>query len=158
MKIFIIMIVVMTSFLSISYCGDRIKGYTRKDGTYVNGYFRSDKNSTVQDNYSHKGNFNPYTGQNGSDYDRDNRSSEYYGTLPQKSAYNNPTITSSEDLYNIAKTQAHVKKDSTSSGLNSFLNGFQEGRQQYQDEQGRQLDMAIKLQKLKLLRLQNGNE
>lgn len=42
-----------------------VKGYTRSDGTYVAPYVRSSPNSTTLDNYSTKGNYNPYTGQPG---------------------------------------------------------------------------------------------
>ncbi len=42
-----------------------IKGYTRKDGTYVQGHYRTVRNSTNRDNFSTKGNYNPYTGQAG---------------------------------------------------------------------------------------------
>lgn len=39
-----------------------VSGYTRKDGTYVAPHVRSSPNSTAADNYSTKGNVNPYTG------------------------------------------------------------------------------------------------
>jgi hypothetical protein len=55
-----------------------VDGYTRRDGTYVQGHYRSSPNHTVQDNYSHRGNTNPYTGQTGTSYDRQSPSSEYY--------------------------------------------------------------------------------
>ena len=55
-----------------------VRGYTKKNGTYVSGYQRSDSNSTVTDNYSFKGNTNPYTGQTGSNYYRNDASSPYY--------------------------------------------------------------------------------
>jgi len=42
-----------------------VNGYTRSDGTYVNGHYRSEANSTKLDNYSTQGNENPYTGRNG---------------------------------------------------------------------------------------------
>ena len=42
-----------------------VNGYTRKDGTYVQGHWRSSPNSTTLDNYSTKGNINPYTGKKG---------------------------------------------------------------------------------------------
>ena len=42
-----------------------VKGYTRKDGTYVAPHVRSSPNSTPLDNWSVKGNFNPYTGEEG---------------------------------------------------------------------------------------------
>ena len=43
----------------------RVKGYTRKDGTYVAPHYRSTPNSSRYDNYSTKGNYNPYTGKKG---------------------------------------------------------------------------------------------
>jgi len=42
-----------------------VKGYTRKDGTYVAPYQRTAPNSTRDDNYSTRGNINPYTGEPG---------------------------------------------------------------------------------------------
>ena len=44
----------------------RVSGYYKKNGTYVQPYYRSDKNSVKSDNYSCKGNINPYTGKRGS--------------------------------------------------------------------------------------------
>lgn len=43
----------------------RVKGYTRSDGTYVAPHYRSSPNSTTSDNYSTRGNVNPYTGTTG---------------------------------------------------------------------------------------------
>lgn len=43
----------------------KVSGYTRKDGTYVQPYFRTAPNSTNRDNFSTKGNVNPYTGKPG---------------------------------------------------------------------------------------------
>ncbi len=42
-----------------------VRGYTRKDGTEVQGHYRSKANSTDADNYSTRGNTNPYTGKSG---------------------------------------------------------------------------------------------
>lgn len=67
------------AFVSVVALADQyVNGYTRKDGTYVQGYTRSSPNSTVQDNFSYKGNTNPYTGSVGNNYYRNNPSSEYY--------------------------------------------------------------------------------
>jgi hypothetical protein len=55
-----------------------VNGYNRSDGTYVQPHHRSSPNGTVTDNYSFKGNVNPYTGQNGSNSYRSNPSSPYY--------------------------------------------------------------------------------
>ena len=46
-----------------------VSGYTRRDGTYVQPHFQSNPNSTTSDNYSTRGNVNPYTGQLGTQPD-----------------------------------------------------------------------------------------
>lgn len=40
-------------------------GYVRKDGTVVQGHYSTSPNGTKLDNYSTRGNVNPYTGQAG---------------------------------------------------------------------------------------------
>ena len=42
-----------------------VNGYERQNGTHVDGYYRSNPNNTTIDNYSTRGNYNPYTGQQG---------------------------------------------------------------------------------------------
>lgn len=42
-----------------------VRGYYRSNGTYVQPHNRSSPNGTVLDNYSTKGNINPYTGKEG---------------------------------------------------------------------------------------------
>nr|MBI3611673.1 hypothetical protein [Nitrospirota bacterium] len=42
-----------------------VRPHTRRDGSYVEGHRRSGPNSTQRDNYSTKGNVNPYTGKSG---------------------------------------------------------------------------------------------
>jgi hypothetical protein len=42
-----------------------VQPYQKADGTYVPGHYRSEANGTPFDNYSAKGNVNPYTGQAG---------------------------------------------------------------------------------------------
>jgi hypothetical protein len=42
-----------------------VNGYTRKDGTYVEGHYRSAPNNVKWDNYSSQGNYNPYNGKIG---------------------------------------------------------------------------------------------
>jgi hypothetical protein len=76
-KLLALLFLLLFVFQSLAFAG-YVNSYTRKDGTYVQGYNRSEPNNTVQDNYSHKGNMNPYTGQMGSSYDRNSPSSEYY--------------------------------------------------------------------------------
>ncbi len=53
--------------LPIVLCGEdtKVPGYTKKDGTYVPEHHRTKANETKNDNYSTKGNVNPYTGEKG---------------------------------------------------------------------------------------------
>lgn len=43
----------------------RVRGYYRSSGTYVQPHYRSTPNRYKSDNYSTKGNYNPYTGKKG---------------------------------------------------------------------------------------------
>lgn len=55
--------------------------YVRSDGTYVSGYHSTSPNSTRNDNYSTRGNINPYTGTPGyhpRDYESSSSSSYRY--------------------------------------------------------------------------------
>ena len=73
----IVLALALCLFATTVYAG-YVRGYTRKDGTYVQGYNRSEPNDTVRDNYNYKDNTNPYTGETGTNYYRDNKTSEYY--------------------------------------------------------------------------------
>lgn len=42
-----------------------VKGYTKKNGTYVVPSYKTSPNRTKLDNYSTKGNYNPYSGKTG---------------------------------------------------------------------------------------------
>ena len=65
-----------------------LNGYYRKDGTYVQPYYRSTPNNSLYDNYSSKGIMNPWTGERGSERNEYstppvyNQSSPFY-TPPQ---------------------------------------------------------------------------
>lgn len=85
-----------------------VHGYTKKDGTYVAPHYRSSPNNTVRDNYSYKGNVNPYTGAVGTNPYRSSPTSEYYQgsrtprstyqTTP-RSSYSNPYSTTPPSTY-----------------------------------------------------------
>lgn len=69
--------------LSLSTSADQwVRGYTRQNGTYVAPYMRSEPDGYKANNYSTRGNTNPYTGERGyqSDDDDDND-----GWSPQRS-------------------------------------------------------------------------
>ncbi len=50
---------------SATHADEYVNGYTRSNGTYVEPYYKSSPNNSAYDNYSTKGNVNPYTGQEG---------------------------------------------------------------------------------------------
>lgn len=65
-----------------------VKGYVTKNGTYVAPYTRSSPNSTTLDNYSTKGNINPYTGKVGTKVPYPNPYS--YGSSTSSSSSSSP--------------------------------------------------------------------
>ncbi|MEW6469698.1 MAG: hypothetical protein AB1458_12275 [Bacteroidota bacterium] len=71
-----------------------VNGYYRKDGTYVQGHYKTTSNSTNRDNFSTKGNINPYTGKPGW-IQPDNNST--YSTYPSST---NSTYPSGNSNYN----------------------------------------------------------
>ena len=44
---------------------NRVNGYIKRDGTYVQPHQRTTPNATRTDNWSSKPNYNPYTGKTG---------------------------------------------------------------------------------------------
>lgn len=62
-KLIIILILVLLPTAAIADV--YVRGHYRSNGTYVQPHYRSDPNSTTLDNWSTKGNVNPYTGQYG---------------------------------------------------------------------------------------------
>ena len=63
---------------SLVFADEYVHGYYRKDGTYVQPYHRSSPDNTPTNDYDFKGNVNPYTGKQGTDYYRNNPKSPYY--------------------------------------------------------------------------------
>ena len=60
----------LSSFLIFSISAEastvRVKGYYKPStGKYINSYYKTSPNKTRLDNYSTKGNYNPYTGKAG---------------------------------------------------------------------------------------------
>ena len=62
-KTLFILIFLMSS--QVAHASRHVKGYVKKDGTYVAPHQRSDPNRTQRDNYSSKPNVNPYNGKKG---------------------------------------------------------------------------------------------
>ncbi len=62
---FLLIIALGLGVFSFAEAAVRVRGYFRSSGTYVQPYYRSSPNSTRWDNYSTKGNYNPFTGKSG---------------------------------------------------------------------------------------------
>lgn len=91
MKIISLVLINLLLCVSFCYAGDvSVKGYYRKDGTYVAPYHRSSPDNTVKNNYDYEGNTNPYTGAVGDNHYRSNPTSEYYepNYQPQQRSHN----------------------------------------------------------------------
>lgn len=69
----IAMILAGVAIAGTAVADEYVNGYMKQDGTYVQGYHRTEQNNQRWDNYSSSGNTNPYTGQRG--YERDEQSS-----------------------------------------------------------------------------------
>lgn len=52
----------LLSIASIASADEYVRGYVRRDGTYVQPYMRSTPDNNPYNNYSFPGNTNPYTG------------------------------------------------------------------------------------------------
>jgi len=59
------MAMVLLVFCGFAQADTHVRGYYKSNGTYVAPYERTDANGTTSDNYSHRGNINPYTGKPG---------------------------------------------------------------------------------------------
>jgi len=77
-KLVLVVFILLLIFASESFAGSKggyksssgsksthVKGYHKKDGTYVQPHHKTKPNTTKLDNYGTKGNTNPYTGKEG---------------------------------------------------------------------------------------------
>jgi hypothetical protein len=64
-KLALIAAVTCTVFSGTAFADRYVNGYFRFNGTYVAPHYQTAPNGTKLDNYSTKGNVNPYTGQPG---------------------------------------------------------------------------------------------
>lgn len=79
----LLLAVVLLATVATASAQVHVRGYTKKDGTYVAPHERTAPNNTTLDNYSTKGNLNPYTGKLGT------KDPSPYDTVPSPVA---PTI------------------------------------------------------------------
>ena len=102
-------LLLIAAFLFTGYFGFAqqvyVQGYTKNNGTYVQGHYRTAPNNTVNDNWSTRGNVNPYTGKSG-DKPREN------SYTPAKTYYYNSSSTSKVNTYAPQSTYKPAKTNS----------------------------------------------
>ena len=63
--IFVFIIVLLAPTFALAYGSHSVGGHIRKNGSYVAPHYRTNRDKTKLNNYSTKGNYNPYTGKKG---------------------------------------------------------------------------------------------
>jgi len=63
-----------------------VRGYTHSNGTFVEPHYRSSPNNTAYDNWSTKGNVNPYTGEAGTRNPYGSSNNSTYGLYGSRSS------------------------------------------------------------------------
>lgn len=67
---------------TIATAQTHVDGHVRKDGTYVPPHYRTNPNGNALDNWSTRGNTNPYTGERGTVDPYRDRSPSYGSSSP----------------------------------------------------------------------------
>jgi len=65
MRILLTVIMLLLTFSAQSFADTYVNGYTRSNGVYVAPHYRSNRDNSIGNNWSTKGNVNPYTGSRG---------------------------------------------------------------------------------------------
>jgi hypothetical protein len=74
----------------LAFADNYTRPHVRKDGTYVPGHYSSESNNRRYDNYSGRGNVNPYTGERGSQrHEFTNPPAYNTNRQPRSDSYNN---------------------------------------------------------------------
>jgi hypothetical protein len=81
MKTTILIAALLCLTATLAFAGSTyVNGYVKRDGTYVQGHYKSTPDSSYNNNYSTQGNYNPYTGKEGSSSATWNNKSPEYNT------------------------------------------------------------------------------
>lgn len=87
-----------------------VNGYTRANGTYVSGHYRTRPDNTINNNFSTVGNVNPYTGKSGT-VPRESYSTAYLP--PIKTEF--PSVTNSSTYTPPPRAITYTPSNTTSS-------------------------------------------
>jgi hypothetical protein len=96
-KIIAVFITITLSGIAMSQSQVYVNGYYNQYGTYVAPHYRTAPNKTINDNWSTKPNYNPYTGKQGTV----KPSNSYYNnSYTRQPSYYQPTYTYNSYYYN----------------------------------------------------------
>lgn len=101
-KLLTILAIFCVCITSVCFAQVYVKGYFRKDGTYVAPHYRTSPDSTVTNNYSYPGNYNPNTG-------KITGGSTYNYTLPSTSSTSQYETSYVFNTKNVSKPSYPVK-------------------------------------------------
>lgn len=109
MKNFLILFALLFSLITSAQQGDvYVQSYLKSDGTFIPDHYRTPKTETINDNYTTKGNVNPYNGRP--------------GYIPREGNYKNTkTQTYSTNEYKIKTLKS---KSFSTNNYNSYSNGY----------------------------------
>lgn len=132
MYLFFSIIIIWTN-IAIAKKDTWVSGYTRKNGTYVSGHHRSAPDGNFGNNWSTKGNLNPYTGEEGTkSYPSAGNSAELYTSSDN---YSSPSPSNSSVSYDNSN-EVDVLKQKVAS-LESENEELKKVKDQYEDLKSR---------------------
>lgn len=79
----LLIVLLFTSTAAYAVSTHQVKGHTKKDGTYVQPYKKTNPDQIRRNNYNSEGNFNPSTGKSGK------QRNEYSNPPQYNDSYNN---------------------------------------------------------------------
>lgn len=117
-KIWSLIVVVAFSVLSQTavWAQVRVSGYYRKNGTYIKPHYRSKPDGIFRNNWSTKGNFNPYTGKSGTKL----TASPTYGNDVEVKSYRRADGTKVDLHYRSAPDDSVTNNWSTKGNVNPY--------------------------------------
>jgi hypothetical protein len=103
-KLFFLIVFFFTTALTFAQSEVWVNGYTRSNGTYVQGYYRTAPDYTINNNWSTVGNVNPHTGRAGTVSRSSSYSSTYYSAPAYTQSYYTTPTTYTTPSYTTTNT------------------------------------------------------
>ena len=92
-KAFLFIVFLFAAANSFAQTSTYVSGYTKSNGTYVQGHYRTAPDATITNNWSTVGNVNPYTGKAGT-VPRSHSTSSYSSSTYSSPSYSTSTYSS----------------------------------------------------------------